>query len=168
MLSPFLILIPFILQMLFMAADEFWLHRKRGLPRWERIGHPLDTLTVVLCFGWILFIQPGRRSIAIYIGLAIFSCIFVTKDEPVHKRYCEAVEHWLHAVLFILHPITLATAGLLWPGIWNDSRSLPTWIQQAPAFSHALIFVNCALMVAFGIYQIVFWNMLWPLKKTAP
>ena len=30
------------------SSTRAWFHRRRGLPRWERIGHPLDTLTIVL------------------------------------------------------------------------------------------------------------------------
>jgi hypothetical protein len=165
MLNPYWLLIPFVLQMLFMAADEFWFHRKRGLPRWERIGHPLDTLTVVLCLGMILGVPPGRRALGVYFALAVFSCIFVTKDEPVHKRCCEAGEHWLHAALFILHPVTLAIAGLLWPAVWSSSPDLFPWIAQNPGFAHTLILCICILMVVFGVYQIVFWNLLWHPRK---
>jgi len=28
-----------------MGVDEFYFHRRRGLPRWERLAHPLDTMT---------------------------------------------------------------------------------------------------------------------------
>jgi hypothetical protein len=140
-----------------MAVDELWFHRKRGLPRWERIGHPLDALTVIFCLLWILSNPPDHRSIAIYWGLAVFSCLFVTKDEPVHKRFCSAGEMWVHAVLFILHPITLASAGLLWPAIWSVS----------PGFERIFLISTCALMIGFCIYLIVFWNLLWQTKKAA-
>jgi hypothetical protein len=157
MLNSYWLAIPFILQMLFMAADELWFHRKRGLPRWERIGHPLDTLTVILCIIWILCNPPNNRTISIYLVLAIFSCIFVTKDEPVHKRFCSAGELWVHAVLFTLHPITLASAGLLWPAAWSSSSG----------FERKFLISVCALMIGFGIYLFVFWNLLWQQKKEA-
>ena len=90
MLNSYWLSVPFILQMLCMAADELWFHRRRGLPRWERIGHPLDTLTVVLCLAWILCVQPTHRTVLVFVALAVFSSVFVTKDEPVHWRRCSA------------------------------------------------------------------------------
>ena len=161
---------PFIFQMLCMAADEFWFHRKRGLPRWERIGHPLDTLTVVLCLAWILCVQPSRRSALVFFFLAAFSSIFVTKDEPVHRRYCFAAEQWLHALLFILHPVVLASAALLWPGIWQggtpmrDSSNRLFSIVRFSGFERPFLIFACALMIGFGVYQFVFWNLLWDSK----
>ncbi len=46
MLNSIFLFIPFALQTCCMAVDEVHFHRQRGLPRWERLGHPLDTLTV--------------------------------------------------------------------------------------------------------------------------
>jgi len=146
--------------MVCMAADEFRFHRKRGLPRWERIGHPLDTLTVVACLLWILRVQPGSRAVAVFVLLAIFSCVFVTKDEPVHRRYCSGAEQWLHALLFILHPIVLASAALLWPG------ASPGMVRFS-GFEKTFLELVLLLMVSFGIYQLVFWNFVWHRKTTA-
>jgi hypothetical protein len=52
-------LIPFVLQMLRMIGDEFYFHRRRTLPRWEWLGHPLDTLSVLLCWSVILLTKPA-------------------------------------------------------------------------------------------------------------
>src|SRR5262249_37133344 len=92
---------PIGLQAAAQGCDEFYFHRRRDLPRWERIGHPLDTLTIVLCLAWLL----AGGSLTGYIALAIGSTLFVTKDEGVHTKHCGAGEHWLHAMLFALHPI---------------------------------------------------------------
>ena len=73
MLSSNFLLLPFGLQMFCMAFDELYFHRRRGLPQWERIGHPLDTLTVVICLLWLLSVPPSSGAVAIYAGLAIFS-----------------------------------------------------------------------------------------------
>jgi hypothetical protein len=165
MLNPFWLSVPFVGQMLFMAADELWFHKRRGLPRWERIGHPLDTLTVVLCLTWILCIRPNHQTAVVFVALAVFSCVFVTKDEPVHRRYCSAAEQWLHAILFILHPIVLASAGLLWPAAWGISVGSFLWPVQFSGFERAFLTFACALMIGFGIYQFVFWNLIWHPKK---
>ncbi len=160
MLNPFWLYTPFFLQMICMAADELWFHRKRGLPQWERIGHPLDTLTVVLCLVWILSVQPHRHAVAVFVILAIFSCIFVAKDEPVHRRYCSAAEQWLHALLFMLHPMVLASAALLWPATWSNS-GLFSGIVRFTGFERVSLIFICAMMLGFGVYQFVFWNLLW-------
>lgn len=153
--------------MLCMAGDEFWFHRKRGLPRWERIGHPLDTLTVILCLGWILLVRPNRPAVSVFIALALFSCVFVTKDEPVHRRRCSAAEQWLHALLFMVHPLVLASAGLLWPAVWARSPVLLSGIVRFSGLERSFLLYACAVMIGFGIYQFVFWNVLWHPRKTA-
>src|SRR5438105_13033611 len=106
----FLGLIPFILQAIAMIFDEGYFHIRRGLPRWERIGHPVDTLSVIACMGFVLFVPFSTSTLVGYIALAAFSSILVTKDEFVHKHHCPATEQWLHALFFTLHPITLTCA----------------------------------------------------------
>ena len=167
MLNSYWLSTPFLAQMLCMTVDEFWFHRKRGLPRWERIGHPLDTLTVVICMAWILCIQPNRWTVLAYVAMAVFSSIFVTKDEPVHKRHCPAAEHWLHAVLFLLHPIVLANAALLWPAVQNSAPPALLWAVRYSGFERPFITCACAAMIGFAIYQFVFWNLLWHPKENA-
>jgi 2-polyprenyl-6-hydroxyphenyl methylase/3-demethylubiquinone-9 3-methyltransferase len=137
-------LVPLLLQGAVMVADETVCHRRRGLPRWERIGHPLDTLTVAACVAWLVCVPPGRGALAVYLGLATFSTLFVTKDEPVHARLCGPGEHWLHAVLFTLHPVVLATLGVLW---WSGAH--PT-----------VLAVELAAALGFAGYQAVYWNLL--------
>jgi hypothetical protein len=128
-----------------MVTDEFHFHRARRLPRWERIGHPLDTLTVLSCYAVTLAFSPGDRAVAAYAALAVFSCLFVTKDEIVHARLCGPAEHWLHALLFVLHPVVLAVAALL-------------WIQGG---HRALLAGQALATLAFGVYQVVYWNIPW-------
>ncbi len=108
-------LIPFVLQAVAIGIDEICFHRRRGLPRWERIGHPIDTFSVLLCLGYVLFVPYSKEAILPYVILAIASSLIVTKDEFVHKEHCPASEQWLHATLFLLHPITLVSAALIWP-----------------------------------------------------
>jgi hypothetical protein len=137
--------VPFILQGIFLFFDEFYFHHRRSLPTWERKGHPLDTFSVLICYLWLRFREPNDFNLNVYIGLAIFSCLLVTKDEYVHTQECQASEHWLHAVLFVLHPIVLMSAGLL----WTQKISSP--------FLNIQIF----LVTAFMIYQFLYWNLKW-------
>ncbi len=46
--------VPFALQGLAILVDEFYFHRRRGLPIWERWGHPLDTLSLLICWLFLL------------------------------------------------------------------------------------------------------------------
>ena len=50
------------LQGLAMLVDELLFHRRRGLPRWERIGHPIDTLSVLACYGVSLWLPPTQKT----------------------------------------------------------------------------------------------------------
>lgn len=140
--------VPVALQAIAMVVDEAYFHRKRGLPRWERIGHPLDTLTIVACLAWLLATSPSDATLGVYLGLAAFSSLFVTKDEWIHAKQCEPAEQWLHAVLFLLHPIVLAAFGIMW---WLDERGV-------------LVF-QLFVALAFMTYQIVYWNVLEPRRK---
>lgn len=157
MKNSIFLFIPFPLQMVCMAVDEIHFHRRRGLPRWERLGHPLDTLTVLACFVWLLMATPNAFSLSIYAGLSVFSCLFVTKDEPVHSRYCSSGEHWLHAMLFILHPLVLLSAGLFW---YAGGQQPPSFIRYT-GFERDFLQVNTLLTFVFGLYQLIYWNFLW-------
>jgi hypothetical protein len=156
--NSLILFIPFPLQMVCMAVDEIHFHRRRGLPRWERLGHPLDTLTVLACFVWLLTAAPSAFSLSVYVGLSVFSCLFVTKDEPTHSKYCSSGEHWLHAMLFILHPLVLLSAGLLGPA-W---RKQPLSFIHYAGFEREFLLANTLLTFAFGLYQLIYWNFLWP------
>ena len=135
--------LPIVLQGIVMMIDEFYFHHKRGLPLWEKIGHPLDSLTVISCYLFLVLKNPTETNIKIYIGLCIFSSLFITKDEFVHAKKCEPLENWLHSVLFILHPITLLAAGII-------------WINQ---LSSTFLIIQLFIILTFMIYQIVFWGL---------
>ncbi len=147
----YLLLVPAVLQMLAMAADEGWFHRKRGLPRWERIGHPLDTLTVAFCYAWLVATRPSQpHAVLVYVALAAFSCVFITKDEFVHAKVCSGGEGWLHSILFVLHPLVFLGFGLLW--WWGESP----WMVR----------VQLVLTVTFGLYQVLYWSVSWNRKRS--
>jgi hypothetical protein len=131
-----------LLQGLAILFDEFYFHHRRGLPKWERLGHPLDSLTVLVCFAFLIFFEPSEFNLWMYAGLAVFSCVFVTKDEAVHLKHCTAAENWLHSILFILHPLVFIAAGMLW------------YSQSA----NSLLVIQTFVLVAFLIYQIGYWN----------
>lgn len=131
--------LPFLFQGVFMIIDEFYFHRKRILPRWEKIGHPLDTLSVLLTLSIPLILPYRSSNLSFYLFLSIFSCILITKDEFIHADYCEKAEQWLHAVLFILHPIIFFCTYILW--------------SQANARSFLISQVS--LVFLFLLYQII-------------
>lgn len=135
--------LPLLLQGAFIFIDEVFCHWRRGLARWERVGHPLDTLTLIVCFGIAAFSPFGSPQKMIYVGCSIFSCLFVTKDEWVHAKSCDGPELWLHSLMFLLHPLTLV--GLF--GAWE--RGLATWIHFATVS-----------LVVFFLYQLIIWNVI--------
>jgi hypothetical protein len=161
MLDSRYIIIPFVLQVACMGVDELYFHRQRALPRWERLGHPLDTLMALLCLFWIWFVPPASHAIAIYAALALFSSFIITKDEWVHQRHCAAGEHWLHAVLFVLHPLVLLGAALLWPAAHEQPSP---WLHFT-GWERTFLLANMTLMGWFGLYQFVYWNLLWKFRK---
>ena len=155
-------LIPFGLQFIVMLFDEGYFHIRRGLPKWERIGHPIDTLSVLLCIGFVLFIPFSKMNLIFYIVLCSISCILVTKDEFVHKHHCPAAENWLHALLFTLHPITLACAGFMWPVVQGLEVTpwIAGWLDNKKGL-HFFLQMQCIATGLFLFYQIIFWNFIW-------
>ena len=137
-------MLPFALQGLAMAVDEFGFHRRREVPRWEWLGHLLDTLVFLGCLAIPLLLPPAAHWIRLYAALAAASCLLVTKDEWVHQRLCSGAEHWLHALLFILHPVVLIAAGLLWLG----GAAMPP-----PLAARGMLLAQCLLAAAFLALQ---------------
>lgn len=136
--------LPLLLQATAMLVDELYFHRRRGLRRWESFGHPLDTLSVLACYGVALWATPSDANLVWYALLAALSCLLVTKDELVHAAQCRPGEHWLHAVLFVLHPIVLGSVALLW--LRNE---------------RLLLGISASLTAGFGVYQLTYWNLPW-------
>ncbi len=154
------LLAPLPLQAAAMVADELHFHRARGLGPWERIGHPLDTSTMLACIAWALAVAPTARAIAVYVALAALSCLFVTKDEFVHARRCSAGEHWLHAVLFVLHPLCLGTIAALWLASRERGAMLGGWLPPS-GLAASILAGQLAVTAAFGLYQVAYWNLPW-------
>ena len=128
-------------QGLLMATDEFYFHWRRGLGRWEQYGHPLDTITAIAVFGWMANTNHADETSVWLYALMLFSVVFVTKDELVHHKLCDAAEQWLHALLFSAHPLVF----LIGYSTWKQAGF--TWAHQG----------HLILMIGFLIYQILFW-----------
>lgn len=144
-----ILLLPAALQAAAMLVDEGVFHRRRGLQRFERFGHPVDSLGIAACYAWLVLRSPSDpHALTVYVVLAAVSCLLVTKDEFVHARACEPLEHWLHALLFVLHPIVLMSFGVMW---WSG-------------FGTRWITFQLGLTLAFAVYQLVYWSVPW---KTA-
>ncbi len=136
--------LPFIIQGFCMLVDEFYFHEKRSLPVWERFGHPLDTLTVVICYSALLW---GNTGLSFYIALCCFSCVFITKDEFVHSKECSGAEQWLHSMLFVLHPLCFLSAYYLF--------------QKQDVF---FLQIQTGVIFLFMLYQIIRWSIPWPIQ----
>jgi hypothetical protein len=137
------LILPFGLQGIAMFFDEFYFHHKRRLPLWEIIGHPIDSLSVFLCYLFLFLNVPTEMNMKIYTALCAFSCILITKDEFIHTEKCDAKENWLHSLLFVLHPITFLSAGI----IWKENSE-----------GH-FILIQTIVIFVFMIYQILYWGL---------
>jgi hypothetical protein len=126
-----------------MTFDEFYFHERRRLQRWESWGHPLDTLTVIAPTLYLFVTTLETVDLTLYLPMAIFSSLFVTKDEWIHKEQSPAKEQWLHSILFMLHPI------VFW-SLWQ--------LHQIQEFKWIAAFL--VLQILFFLYQVVRWNVL--------
>lgn len=140
--------LPFFIQAILIFIDEFYFHIRRGLPKWERVGHPLDTSTIIVTLLWTLVAEYNSFNLKIFSALALFSLFFITKDEFVHKDVCPKTEMWLHALLFINHPILLTSCAFLWK---DHHRSF--------------LSTQVLLTTLFLSYQILYWNFIWKERK---
>lgn len=119
-----------------MFVDEVFFHRKREVPAWERWGHPIDAMVVLIA----LVILWWEGPMWLYATVAMISCLTVTKDEWVHARLCTPTEHWLHAVLFLLHPVFFYAAYQL-------------------RWTYGTLFLWMMAIIALSItHQVWFWN----------
>jgi hypothetical protein len=98
-------------------------------------------------------------GLTVYLCAASFSCLFITKDEWIHVRHCTGGEMWLHAFLFVMHPVLLAIAGA-----W---RFIPPAAFPAgfPGSGHdffgAFLIGQAAVTAVFLLYQLLYWNGPW-------
>lgn len=132
------------LQSLLIAIDEFICHQKRSLGKWERWGHPLDSFVFGVTTTLPAFFIAEGAAFYLYIGLAVFSSLLITKDEWVHSRECDGFESWLHSLLFLFHIATLFCIGIVW-----KNNQLPLLRLLMPFF-----------IFAWGSYQLIYWNVL--------
>lgn len=130
-----------ILQGVAMFFDEFYFHHKRGLKKWESLGHPIDTLFFLLCFIYTLI--ASKESILGFIILSFVSTIFITKDEFIHAKECDGAENWLHSMLFIIHPLSLIALYYAWQKGFEN-----------------IILIQSLIIFAFGLYQLIYWNFV--------
>jgi 2-polyprenyl-6-hydroxyphenyl methylase/3-demethylubiquinone-9 3-methyltransferase len=146
-------LLPFALQALAMAVDELGCHRRRPVPRWEWAGHLLDTLVFLACLSVPLRVAPTPGAIRLFGLLAVGSCLLITKDEFVHQRLCGGWEQWLHALLFLLHPLVLLSAAWMWIGpAAGPGQALPV---PDPLAARAMLLGQALLVAGFLAVQAV-------------
>lgn len=142
--STLVLVLVFGVQGILSLVDEFFFHRWRPLPRWERIGHPLDTLSLAGCVTFAAYVDTGTRSAWILLGGCAFSCLLVTKDEWVHSRLVGPAEGWIHALLFVIHPVVCFAVF----GVWYA------------ADPHGVLPPLAVILFSYAAYQFVYWNLL--------
>jgi hypothetical protein len=153
-----LLVIPFGLHTVLVFFDESY-HRRRGLKAWESWGHPVDVASVLLCLLVVNFLPYSRTTLPIFLTFAAISCLCITKDEFVHAAVCTPAEHWIHAVLFILHPITLGVVALAWPLAHDQPGILREWVSH-PEIWRIFPSAYLVLTVIVLFYQIIYWNFV--------
>ena len=145
-----------------MLVDEFVYHRRRGLGRWERLGHPIDTLAALLCLALAARTGFTSHRLAVFIGIGALSCLLITKDEFVHHRECTAGESWLHSLLFVLHPLVLLSAGAIWFLRAASPGARPDLLAGVDVHLVAgVLDTQLVLVTAFFLYQVLYWSFLW-------
>ncbi len=164
MLMFALLTLPLALQGLAILFDEFYYHHRRGLPLWERVGHPVDTIFALAPLAGPLFFTFDSTALSWFAGAAFFSSILITKDEFVHHEYCEPAEQWLHSVLFVLHPMVYAAIAGLWY-LKDVATSTAFQMGVTPELIALGLRVQVSFVLIMLVYQIIYWNLIWPKKQ---
>lgn len=153
-MPSFLLPLPLALQGILIVTDEFFFHRKRGLPAWEKYGHPVDMLFTMIPYLVAILFPFGAVSSAWFIAFSVLSSVIITKDEWVHTRLANAPEHWLHSLLFIVHPVSFFSVWAMWK-------------PESPlgAFGRTVMLTQVLLMLAFACYHFVWWFFVKGAKK---
>ena len=97
-----------------MLVDEGLFHRWRVLGRVESWSHVVDTLIFVAALCIAAFAPATTPWLRAFVALAVTSSLLITKDEWIHTKECVAGEHWIHSLLFVIHPLVLIAIGGLW------------------------------------------------------
>jgi 2-polyprenyl-6-hydroxyphenyl methylase/3-demethylubiquinone-9 3-methyltransferase len=103
--------------------------------------------------------EPQSATIVTFVVFALFSALFVTKDEWVHSAQCSPTENWLHSVMFILHPLVFLSAGLIWinpESFLERSTSEFLWLGLQG---------HLGIVVLFLVYQLIYWPFFGAEKK---
>lgn len=129
------------IQLSLMTVDEFVFHKRRGLSVFESYGHVADSALFGLALCVPGYMQYSSSALYAFIALGILSSLLITKDEWEHSGSCEPAENWVHALLFINHPVLLFCIGLLW---WRGEASLLRSIFPVAVF-------------CFSVYQALAW-----------
>jgi 2-polyprenyl-6-hydroxyphenyl methylase/3-demethylubiquinone-9 3-methyltransferase len=124
-----------------MLVDEIVYHRRRVLGVWESWGHAFDSVVFAAALAPAALLAPSRRAALLFVVLAAASSLLATKDEWMHARECEPTEHWVHALLFVLHPCVLIAVGALWS--LGEGR--------------VLRFALPVLALGYALYQWAYW-----------
>ena len=118
---------------------------------------------MIACFSVLVFAPVTPFFVGLYAALGLFSCLFVTKDEFVHAKECVAGEQWLHALLFVLHPVILLSGALCWMLADPINEMGASWLRMfgatAPQGLKSVLAGQFVLMCVFGFYQAVYWNV---------
>ena len=153
-----LLLLPFALLGVVTSVDELYYHRKRGLPRWERLGHPLDLLAFVFCWAWMATHDFNDTNLCVYVGLTSFACILSTKDEWVHAELCPPGEQWMHSMMFMFNPVVFFCGGFIWACAPSTLAVPATHWEETAQFLHPLIYLNTIGYVILLIYNFTYWH----------
>jgi hypothetical protein len=73
--------------------------------------------------------------------LSVLSCLIILKDEWVHAGRVSGFEGFLHASLFLIHPVTLYWLLQVWQ---NEDRGPIRWIALG--------------LLGFAVMQFGLWN----------
>jgi hypothetical protein len=155
----YLLLLPLVEQGLDILVDEFYFQFARGLPRWEHLGRPLDTFTVLAPILWQGFSLQSQGNLMVYVV-------------PPHSRACSSSRMNSYIPMFALRPSTsmpCSSSCIHWflplLLLCHAPAGAIVWLEQVLGRASALP-IQAAILALYMIYQAVYWNLIWKAPAT--
>ena len=138
-----------VLHVCLLNLDEHYYNKKRQHSKYEIVSVITDGFLFLLPLLLATFVTFDEKWVILYKTIAGISMVSVVKNELFYKGL-EVQERFIHACLYVLHPILLFNFYESWKLNYFQSNYY-FWMFQ-------LVYV--ALGVKTVSYQLIYWNYI--------
>ncbi|MCB9091414.1 MAG: hypothetical protein H6621_09740 [Halobacteriovoraceae bacterium] len=137
------------LHVLLLNLDEYLFNKKRGHSPYETVSVISDGILFLIPLLIATFVTYSESWVWTYKILAGLSMLSVVKNEFFYRNL-EVKERFIHACLYVLHPMILFTFYESWTHNYFKEHTY-FWMVQILYFGLGMKMV---------IYQLIYWNYI--------